>query len=52
VLAAPVEEARTYVHEQKVAHLDETSWRQGNKGACSVAERLIEGLYSVSVPPV
>jgi transposase len=33
VLAAPVEEARTYVHEQKVAHLDETSWRQGDKGA-------------------
>jgi len=33
VLAAPVEEARTYVHAQKVAHLDETSWRQGDKGA-------------------
>ena len=33
VLAAPVEEARTYGHEQKVAHLDETSWRQGDKGA-------------------
>jgi transposase len=33
VLAAPVEEARMYVHEQKVAHLDETSWRQGGKGA-------------------
>ena len=33
VLAAPVEEARTYVPEQKVAHLDETSWRQGDKGA-------------------
>jgi transposase len=33
VLAAPVEEARTDVHEQKVAHLDETSWRQGDKGA-------------------
>jgi len=25
-LAAPIEEARTYVHEQAVAHLDETSW--------------------------
>jgi transposase len=33
VLAAPVEEARTYGHAQKVAHLDETSWRQGDKGA-------------------
>jgi len=32
-LAAPVEEARTYVHEQAVAHLDETSWRQGGKRA-------------------
>src|SRR5262249_31774952 len=27
VLVAPVEEARTYVHEQAAAHLDETSWR-------------------------
>ena len=33
VVAAPVEEARTYVHEQAVAHLDETSWRQGDKRA-------------------
>ena len=33
VIAAPVEEARTYVHAQEVAHLDETSWRQGNKRA-------------------
>lgn len=32
-LAAPVEEARTYVHAQEVAHLDETSWRQGGKRA-------------------
>jgi len=32
-VAAPVEEARTYVHEQAVAHLDETSWRQGTKRA-------------------
>jgi transposase len=32
-LAAPVEEARTYVQEQEVAHLDETSWRQGSKRA-------------------
>ena len=31
--AAPVEEARTYGHEQDVAHLDETSWRQGDKPA-------------------
>ena len=31
--AAPVEEARTYVHEQAVAHLDETSWRQGGTRA-------------------
>ena len=33
VVAAPVEEARAYVHEQRVAHLDETSWRQGGKRA-------------------
>jgi transposase len=32
-VAAPVEEARTYVHEQEVAHLDETSWREGGKRA-------------------
>lgn len=32
-LAAPIEEARTYVQEQEVAHLDETSWRQGGKRA-------------------
>jgi transposase len=33
VLAEPVEEARAYVPEQPVAHLDETSWRQGNQRA-------------------
>src|SRR5262245_21940899 len=33
VVAAPVEEARADVHEQAVAHLDETSWRQGAKRA-------------------
>jgi transposase len=32
-VAAPVEEARTYMHEQAVAHLDETSWRQAGKRA-------------------
>jgi transposase len=32
-LAVPGEEARTYVHEPEVAHLDETSWRQGGKRA-------------------
>ena len=32
-LAAPVEAARTYVHKQEVVHLDETSWRQGDKRA-------------------
>jgi transposase len=32
-IATPVEEARTYVHEQAVAYLDETSWRQGGKRA-------------------
>ena len=31
-VSAPVEEARRYVHEQEVAHLDETSWRQGANG--------------------
>ncbi|HSF30220.1 MAG TPA: IS66 family transposase [Candidatus Tectomicrobia bacterium] len=33
VVAKPVEEARAYVQEQAVAHLDETSWRQGDKRA-------------------
>src|SRR4030095_3387638 len=32
-VAAPVEEARTYVHEQAVAHLEETSGCQGGKRA-------------------
>jgi hypothetical protein len=32
-VAAPVEEARTAVHEQAVAHLDATSGRQGSKQA-------------------
>src|SRR5256885_361825 len=32
-VAAPVEEARTYVQAQEVAHLDETSWRKGDKRA-------------------
>jgi transposase len=32
-LAAPVEEARTFVHAQAVTHLDETSGRQGGKRA-------------------
>ena len=32
-VAAPVEAARTYVHEQAVAHLDETSGRPGGKRA-------------------
>ena len=32
-VAAPVEEARPYVHKQAVAHLDETSWRQGGTSA-------------------
>lgn len=33
VIAEPVEEARAYVQEQAVAHLEETSWRQGAKRA-------------------
>jgi transposase len=33
ILAEPVEEARAYVPAQPVAHLDETSWREGNKRA-------------------
>ena len=33
VIAEPVEEARAYVEEQSVAHLDETSWREGVKRA-------------------
>jgi transposase len=33
VLAEPVEDARAYVPEQPMAHLDETSWRQGAKRA-------------------
>jgi transposase len=32
-VAAPVEEAQTSVQVQKVAHLDETRWRQGGKPA-------------------
>ena len=32
-LAAPVKEARAYVQTQEVAHLDETSWRQGDQPA-------------------
>ena len=32
-VAAPVEDARTSVQEQAVAHVDETSWRQGGKQA-------------------
>jgi transposase len=32
-VAAPVEAAHTYVHEQAVIHLDETRWRQGDKPA-------------------
>jgi transposase len=32
-VAAPVEAARTYVHEHAVAHLDETSWCQGGQRA-------------------
>jgi transposase len=33
VLTEPVEEARVYVKDQGVAHLDETSWREAGKGA-------------------
>jgi transposase len=33
VVAEPVKEARAYVHEPSVAHLDETSGRQGDKRA-------------------
>ena len=32
-VAVPVEEARTFVHAQRVAHLDETRWRQGSQQA-------------------
>jgi len=32
-VAAPVEEARAAVHDQAVAHVDETSGRQGGKRA-------------------
>jgi transposase len=33
VLAEPVAEARGYVEEQRVAHLDETSWREDGRRA-------------------
>ena len=33
VLAEPVEEASGYVEDQRVAHLDETSWREDSKRA-------------------
>ncbi len=45
VLAEPVEEACAYVQEQSVAHLDETSWRQGGKKAW-----LWVAVTSLSVP--
>jgi len=32
-LAAPVEEARTYVQKQRIVNADETSWREGRKKA-------------------
>lgn len=32
-VAAPVQEARTFVQEQSSAHLDETGWREGGKRA-------------------
>jgi transposase len=32
-VAAPVEEARTFVQEQSSAHLDETGWREGRQRA-------------------
>ena len=33
VIAEPVQKARAYVEAQRVAHLDETSWREGGKRA-------------------
>ena len=33
VVAEPVEKARAYIADQRVAHLDETSWRQGGQRA-------------------
>jgi transposase len=33
MVAEPVEAACAYIEDQGVAHLDETSWRQGGKGA-------------------
>ena len=33
VIAEPVQQARAYVEAQSVAHLDETSWREGGKRA-------------------
>jgi transposase len=33
VIAEPVQAARDYVEAQRVAHLDETSWREGGKRA-------------------
>jgi transposase len=32
-VAAPIEDARAYVQTQKVAHVDETRWRQGSQAA-------------------
>ena len=32
-MAAPVEDARAYVMEQKVGHADETGWRERRKKA-------------------
>jgi transposase len=33
VIAEPVQEARDFIEAQRVAHLDETSWREGGKRA-------------------
>ena len=48
---APVEEAHTYVHEQAVAHLDETSWRQGASGpGCGSRDELGDRVLGADVP--
>jgi len=49
-VAAPVEEARTYVQAQEVAHLDETSGRQGDKRVVmGGGDKLCDGVCGADV---
>jgi hypothetical protein len=51
VLAEPVQEARDYIEAQRVAHLDETRWREGGKGSFGTqskdGSRFVESMMTV-----